>query len=160
MTDDEKNNGPFEQRDEKDDREEKPSRRQPVVQSHSELKLYETRGLTLEACHARKFIEHFALVTAMPDGEDSSGRAKMGLMPVEQVVKRGCDLAACMMEEFAKRGWLHDSYTELLYTYPPGWPSLQSPGTPVPGPGLGAPGPGTPTPGTGPGWTGAEPEIT
>lgn len=45
-----------------------------VVQQH------ETEMLTLEARIALSFMEKWALVAAEPDGEDSSGRAKMRRM--------------------------------------------------------------------------------
>ena len=56
---------------------------------------------------AASIAERFALVAAMPDGEDSAGRQKLRLPTAEECAARSCDLAASLWAEFDKRGWLY-----------------------------------------------------
>jgi hypothetical protein len=53
-------------------------------------------------------IEKFALVAGYPNGEDSTGRSILQLIPVEEVVQRACDIAESAMVEFEKRDWIID----------------------------------------------------
>ncbi len=57
---------------------------------------------------AANIAERWALVAAMPDGEDSAGRQKLRLPATEELVARSCDLAAGLWQEFEKRGWIMD----------------------------------------------------
>jgi hypothetical protein len=57
---------------------------------------------------AARLVEHFAIVAAHEDGEDSSGRQAFKLQTPEQVVTRACDIADNMVDEFERRGWLID----------------------------------------------------
>ena len=56
---------------------------------------------------AATIAERFALVAAMPDGEDSAGRQKLRLPTAEECAVRSCDLAASLWAEFDRRGWLY-----------------------------------------------------
>lgn len=68
--------------------------------------LHSRRAPTEEARLAMAILEKWAMVQGEPDGEDSAGRSKLGLMPVKKVVSRACDIAGTAMDEFRKRGWL------------------------------------------------------
>ncbi len=67
--------------------------------------IYRTLGLNLRATIAMEMVTKWGMVQGNPDGEDSAGRAKRGLMPVDELVKRACDSADKLFEEFEKRGW-------------------------------------------------------
>ena len=55
---------------------------------------------------ASAMAERFALVAAMPDGEDSAGRQKLRLPTAEECAVRSCDLAQALWGEFSRRDWL------------------------------------------------------
>lgn len=55
---------------------------------------------------AASIAERFALVAAMPDGEDSAGRQKLRLPSAEECAARSCDLAESLWSEFVKRDWI------------------------------------------------------
>ncbi len=50
-------------------------------------------------------LEKWGMVTGFPDGEDSVGRAKIGLMPVDQLVERAFFTAEAAYSEIERRGW-------------------------------------------------------
>lgn len=60
------------------------------------------------ACLAADIATRFALVAAMPDGEDSAGRQKLRLPTAEELAARSCDIAAALFDQFDKRGMLLD----------------------------------------------------
>jgi hypothetical protein len=68
-----------------------------------------------EADMASKLVTHWGMVSARPDGEDSSGRAKLDLMSPEDVVRRACDTTALFFEEVRKRGWIFPSISQEDY---------------------------------------------
>lgn len=51
-------------------------------------------------------IEKWGMVLCVPDGEDSSGRAKMRLSTPEEVVSRACESADKAVDAFYLRGWV------------------------------------------------------
>jgi hypothetical protein len=58
-----------------------------------------------QGAFAMAFIEKWGMVAALPDGEDSSGRAKLRLATVDETVGRACDMAEKAYAEFERRGW-------------------------------------------------------
>lgn len=52
--------------------------------------------------------EKWGMVAAMPDGEDTAGRAKLAPASPAQVVERACTTAELLCAEFERRGWLID----------------------------------------------------
>ena len=62
--------------------------------------------LSLEAKIALDIIRHCALVAAQEAGEDSTGRAKLGLIPENEVALRAANIAGHLTEEFRERGWV------------------------------------------------------
>lgn len=76
-------------------------------QKYDEITIYNTMRPEAEAVFAMLIIERWA-VQALPDGEDSVGRAKNKLTPLPDVVKRACDISELAFQEFKKRGWLFD----------------------------------------------------
>lgn len=52
------------------------------------------------------FIEKWGMVTGCRGGEDSSGRAGLDVMPVEQVVERACEMAGQIFTALEARGWI------------------------------------------------------
>lgn len=69
----------------------------------------------LRARLAMALIEKWALVAAIPDGEDSSGRAKCRLSTAQETVDRAVEMAGLAVSAFKERGWLVESpsLTEL-----------------------------------------------
>jgi hypothetical protein len=57
---------------------------------------------------AEKIVTHFALIAAVPDGEDSSGQQKHRLATPEELAKRACDVAQALATELESRGLIHD----------------------------------------------------
>ena len=58
-----------------------------------------------EAKFMMAIIERWAMVAATPDGEDSAGRAKLGHLPIEDMVVRAADVAERAFKEVESRGW-------------------------------------------------------
>ena len=55
---------------------------------------------------ALAILEKHAMVSAIPDGEDTSGRQKCRLPTAEELVKRALDLAETFRREVESRGFL------------------------------------------------------
>lgn len=72
--------------------------RSPKIMTHYR------EALEPEALYAMALIEKWGLVMGAPAGEDSAGRAMVGLMPVEDIVQRGFDVARLAYSEAGKRG--------------------------------------------------------
>lgn len=74
------------------------------------------RRPNMKAEVAMRLVEHFAIVAAEEDGEDSAGRRAFKLQTSEQVVKRACDIANGLVDEFDARGWIVDvpAYQDIL----------------------------------------------
>ena len=62
--------------------------------------------LHLKANVALEIIKHCALVTGLPDGEDSAGRSKTTNMAARETAVRACDIADSLVREFEARQWL------------------------------------------------------
>lgn len=60
----------------------------------------------LEAKIAIACAERWALVAAIPDGEDSSGRQKLRLPTPQELAERSAGIASALYEEFDTRGWM------------------------------------------------------
>jgi hypothetical protein len=74
--------------------------------SAKRLFVHETESPNRKAVFACRIIERWALVAAKVDGEDSAGRAKLGVLPPAEIVKHACDTAQLAFAEFEKRGWM------------------------------------------------------
>lgn len=68
--------------------------------------LHGDQALHPEATLASAIIEKWALVAAVPDGEDSAGRQKSRLPTPEELANRAADLAAAAFATYQSRGWL------------------------------------------------------
>ncbi len=68
--------------------------------------IYKKRLLGLAAGISVEMVQKWGLVAAMDDGEDSTGRHKVRMMTIEELVQRACDSAQKLIEEFEKRDWL------------------------------------------------------
>lgn len=55
---------------------------------------------------AFSLIEKWGLVAGRPDGEDSAGRSRLGLMPANEIVTRAFDTAEIAWTEAQRRGWM------------------------------------------------------
>jgi hypothetical protein len=64
--------------------------------------------LTREARLAMALIQRWGMVTCLPDGEDSAGRAKFTIMPPRDVVNRACEVAERAIQRFNDCGWMVD----------------------------------------------------
>lgn len=70
--------------------------------------IHHRKRLSMKGEIATRLMEHFAIVAAQEDGEDSSGHRAFKLQTPEQVVSRACDIANDLVDEFEKRGWIID----------------------------------------------------
>ncbi len=61
-----------------------------------------------EASFAMAILERWAMVQGQMDGEDSAGRAKLKLMPIDEAVQRACDISEGAYAAFRARGWMLD----------------------------------------------------
>jgi hypothetical protein len=71
-----------------------------------QITVLDTELLSIEARMATALIEQWGLVIGTPDGEDSAGRQKFALMPIDEMVKRACDTAAAALATFRAWGWV------------------------------------------------------
>ena len=67
-----------------------------------------TRGMYTVARLATDMAARFALVAALPDGEDSAGRQKLRMATPDELASRACGIAHSLWVEFENRGWLFD----------------------------------------------------
>lgn len=67
--------------------------------------IHDNETINAEARLAVQFIERWAMVAGIPDGEDSAGRAKCRLMEPNEIVSRACETAEVLMQAFRERGW-------------------------------------------------------
>lgn len=70
------------------------------------LKIHETEYLCVKAKCALDMMTRWGMVSGVPDGEDSAGRAKVGLATEEQVVDRACKVTDLAFKQFENRGWI------------------------------------------------------
>ena len=71
-----------------------------------ETLIYKKNVLDTKAELALTMIEKWGMVQGYPDGEDSAGRAKIGLMPIDKLIERAFESAEAAFTEIEKRGWL------------------------------------------------------
>lgn len=73
-----------------------------------EITFHRKTLLDSKAEFATEMLVKWGVVAAMPDGEDSAGRAKLKIMPIDELVQRACETAEKAFTEFGKRGWILD----------------------------------------------------
>ena len=74
----------------------------------TEIIVCNTETLHPQGRLAEELLRHLAIVAAVPDGEDSSGRQKMRQMTEEEVVTRANKIADLAWADFRARGWILD----------------------------------------------------
>ena len=67
--------------------------------------VYHKKIFSKKADLALLMIEKWGMVQGFPDGEDSAGRAKLGLMPIDKLIERAFNCADEAFKEIEKRGW-------------------------------------------------------
>lgn len=70
------------------------------------IKIYKKQALSQKAAFVSEMLIRWGVIASSPDGEDSAGRAKGKLYPVNELVSRACNIADAAWFEFEKRGWL------------------------------------------------------
>lgn len=87
--------------------------------SNIDVGIENTEMANAEAQFAMRMLERWGSVQGFDNGEDSAGRAKIGLMAVEKTVDRACNMANVAFKEFRERGWMLDVPTheeaEVIY---------------------------------------------
>lgn len=73
----------------------------------SRCSAHETAMLDLRGRIAVSFAEHYGMVAAVEDGEDSAGRHKLRLQTPSEVVNRSLEVAKLLTEGMDALGWLH-----------------------------------------------------
>lgn len=71
-----------------------------------QVAIYETEVSHAVGRLAEKLLDHFTIIAAVPDGEDTSGRSKLRLMTPREAVQRACDTAELFEKELRVRHWL------------------------------------------------------
>lgn len=81
--------------------------------------LHENELATRKALLVFAFLEKWGMVQGVDAGEDSAGRAKTGLMPVEETVNRAIEMVNYAWEKLKENGdiLVSPSYKELLEKY-------------------------------------------
>lgn len=72
----------------------------------SEVIIYPTLALNLQAKLAMAMVERWGAVAGVPDGVDAAGRQKLKLQTPAELVARACDTANQCIEAFRDRNWL------------------------------------------------------
>ncbi len=67
--------------------------------------VYRKSMLDQRAELALLMIEKWGMVQGYPDGEDSAGRARIGLMPIGKLIDRAFECADAAYLEIERRGW-------------------------------------------------------
>lgn len=70
------------------------------------LVVHETEHLTVRGRAVLALLEKWGMVQGADNGEDSAGRAKIGLMPVQETVQRAVEMVNCAFKELEKREWI------------------------------------------------------
>lgn len=78
------------------------------IMGHDKPVICYTKGFYTPARLAEQIATRFAIVAAMPDGEDSSGRQKLRMPTADELAQRSCDIAAALWKQFGDRDWLYD----------------------------------------------------
>ena len=81
---------------------------------YEEVTFHKKTILDSKAEFATEMLIKWGMVTGVPDGEDSAGRAKLKVMPVDELVQRACETAEKAFTEFEKRGWILEVPTPQL----------------------------------------------
>jgi hypothetical protein len=63
-------------------------------------------GPDLRGEWAVKFVERWAMVAAVPDGEDSAGRQKLRQMKPAELAAHACECVEALFNQFEERHWL------------------------------------------------------
>jgi hypothetical protein len=63
-------------------------------------------NFSLKFTVALDIIRHAALISAKEDGEDTSGRQKLLLLPAKDVAVRALDIAEALVDGGISRGWI------------------------------------------------------
>jgi len=72
----------------------------------NEVTIYQTEHAQFEARIATEFAQHYGMIAAIQDGEDSAGRQKLRLLTPSEVAERSIDTARLLVEGFRKQGWM------------------------------------------------------
>ena len=67
---------------------------------------HDTEHLDPRAKVALEMMCRWGMVAGSPDGEDSTGRAKLKLESEEEVVERACKMTALAFERFNRDSWI------------------------------------------------------
>lgn len=80
----------------------------PTYRGGTEVGIFNTQVLQPAAALAQELLARWGMVSAVEDGEDSAGRAKVRLQGPQEMVMRACATAELAYQEFKKRGWVLD----------------------------------------------------
>ena len=67
------------------------------------LYMHDTEMLTQKAKITLSMLERWGMVAGYPDGEDSVGRAKLGLQPIESLVERAINTVETAFQKFREK---------------------------------------------------------
>ena len=79
---------------------------QCAVESYKGALIHNKRMPDQRGALVVEIVTRWGAVAGVPDGEDSSGRAKLRLQTVEEMTDRACKTVDAIYAEFEKRGWM------------------------------------------------------
>jgi hypothetical protein len=88
----------------------------PTYRDATEIRISSAEMPDTLAKLASEIASRFALIAAIPEGEDSAGRQKLRLPTATELAARSCDIAAALWAEFEERDWLLDLPAPVLPT--------------------------------------------
>lgn len=79
---------------------------EPTYSGGTEIRVCHTVIPQQQATFAMELMKNLAIAAATPDGEDSSGRAKLRLMTEAEIVSRATLIAQMSWDTFKDMGWI------------------------------------------------------
>lgn len=74
--------------------------------TYNSVVVHTLEAVTSEGQFMMTIIEKHAMVAGKPDGEDTSGRQKLALTPIEELVDRSAKLARKTFDRMREEGWM------------------------------------------------------
>ncbi|PWU21842.1 MAG: hypothetical protein C5B50_00735 [Verrucomicrobia bacterium] len=65
-------------------------------------------ALSIEGEVLIRFVEHYGMITATSNGEDSTGRQRLMLLPPDQVVDRAREMTRLAFDAIRAEGWSYE----------------------------------------------------
>lgn len=74
----------------------------------TEIRIHSGILINQKAEFAMRLMDHLAIASATPDGEDTTGRQKLRLLKPDEVVARAIEISGMAWDAFEAIGWTQD----------------------------------------------------